>query len=231
MAFLDELRELNIRQQRDEFARVLKDVEEQMAEIVLDRRCDLNSVSYSFTPQWQFETPEIRAHYLEALTDYMNGAYIEVTEEYEKIRFTASLSFPTNEAVQNAFQQFLDENTEKYAEVTADIFDDLKTKLLNAVKNGIGSEGVYSAEILLYVEDGDALGDQLAVHRTDHAYSPWIVNSIQVKKYLTYFLHVAAQREHLEFISFGDTLSLKAKLFDTDDVISVPVRRNPYAIS
>ena len=230
MAFLEELRELNIKQQRAEFARVLENVQTQMANLVREGRCDLNSVSYSFTPQWQFESAESRTHYLESLADYMKTAYIEVSEEYEKIRFTASLSFPTNEAVQNAFQQFLDENTAKYAEVTGEVFSDLKNKLLNAVKNGIGCEGVYSAEILLYV-DPDAADGKLAVHRTDHAYSPWIVNSNQVKKYLIYFLHVSAQREHLEFSSFGDTLSLKARLFDTDDVISVPVRRDPYAVS
>ncbi|MBR5370855.1 MAG: hypothetical protein IK130_01435 [Oscillospiraceae bacterium] len=230
MAFLEELRELNMKQQRDEFDRVLEDVETKMAELVREGRCDLNSVSYSFTPEWQFENADIRTHYLKSLADFMKAHGIETTEEYEKIRFSASLSFSTNEAVQNAFREFLAENAEKYAQVTEEIFSDLKVKLRNAVSKGIGSEGVYSAEILLYVEDGEDLGGQLACHKTDHTYSPWIVNSMQVKKYLVYFLHVAAQKDHLEFSSFGDTLTLKARLFDSDDVISVPVRRESYAV-
>ena len=230
MAFFEELREMNLKQQRDEFDRVLKDVEEKMSALVREGKCDLNAVSYSITPEWQFDNADIRTHYLASLADYMKSHGIEMAEEYEKIRFTVSLSFSTNEAVQSAFREFLAENTEKYAEVTEEIFSDLKAKLMKAVKAGIGCEGVYSAEILLYVEDGEDLDGQLACHKTDHTYSPWIVNSMQVKKYLVYFLHVAAQKEHLEFSSFGDTLTLKARLFDTDDVISVPVRREPYAV-
>lgn len=230
MAFLEELRALNMKQQQDEFARVLEDVETQMALLIKEGRCDLNTVSYSFTPQWQFETAESRTHYLNALTDYMKAAHIDITEEYEKITCTASLSFPTNEAVQDAFQQFLADNTEKYADITTEIFEDLKTKLRAAVSSGIGSEGVYSAEILLYVTQ-EPLDGKLACHMKDLAYTPWYVSSVQVKKYLVYFLHVAAQKEHLEFSSFGDTLSLKARLFDTDGVISIPVRRDDYALS
>lgn len=230
MSFLEELNQLNNEQQQTEFARVLEEVQAQMAELVLAGSCQPLSVTYWYTPQWKFESEECRVRYLVALRAYMKNAGIETAVENDKLRFQASLKNPENTAVREAFQQFIEENTEKYAETAAEIFAGIQEDLRKSVRSGIGSEGIYAARIVLRIDSYKAQNEPVSGWSASANCPEWMVRDGKVKNCLIYFLRLAALKEQLELELaegrlWGSTvLTVKAELFDTDGVIGVPVK-------
>jgi len=230
MLFIEELNQINLEQQQTEFARVLEEVQTQMAELVREGSCQILSVIYYYTPHWTFESVECRTRYLAALRDYMMQAGIEMAEEEEKLRFRASLANPQNDAVREAYQQFIEENTEKYADTAAEIFENMQEELRKAVRNGIGCEGTYFAKTVLRIDNYRAQEKPVSGWSASADCPEWMVRDGKVKNCLIYFLRLSARKEHLELDLcegrlWGSTvLTLKAELFDADDVIGVPVK-------